>query len=66
MTRPQLGPRPARPSRLTKRERERHLKAAREGIEACEAALRMVGPCPVYERSLRHWRRELEAASSSV
>jgi hypothetical protein len=42
--------------KLTKRQRERALREAREGEAACLHAL-TVEPCSAYERSLAHWRR---------
>jgi hypothetical protein len=42
--------------KLTKRQRERALREAREGEAACRHALK-VEPCGAYERSLAHWQR---------
>jgi hypothetical protein len=43
-------------NKLTKRQRERALREAREGEAACLHALK-IEPCQACERSLAHWSR---------
>lgn len=51
---------------MNTRDTQRKLATALQGIESCELALRKVGPCAIYERSLAHWRGVATRANEAL